>query len=427
MKKILVLILMVAMVLTSCSTKVEPTTQPADTNGTTEEVKEVVLDHAQGVTDTEILVGNNAATSGAFGPVGQPYIDGINAYFSMVNENGGLHGRMIKFIHQDDEFSPEKGKAMYDKLINEDKVFAIVGAFGTPIVGAILEDLKEAGIPSVYFATGMPALYNEDATAEGRNIYPVQPIYTTEGRLLSAWSKGTFGGSKVGVIYSSDDAGKGLYAGITKQASEIGLDVVAEQVAFGAEDVSSAVTKIMSEEVDVVIIASMQNTFLTIAKELGKQGNTKPAITTYVNVGPTFFSQFADDIAGKYDLFGPGWLGADETELADMVKYMAVVNPGNEWGASPYAISGWLAGKFFAEGLKRIPEGQALTWDAYMDALESAPIELGFGSGSKIDYSNGKRYGTETLSLYRFDKNAGPLMAELYKPFMTVEEILAGK
>ncbi|MBN2794539.1 MAG: ABC transporter substrate-binding protein [Clostridia bacterium] len=384
-------------------------------------------DHAQGITDTEILVGNNAATSGVFGPVGQPYIDGLNAYFAMVNDAGGVHGRQIKFLHQDDEFSPEKGKAMYDKLINDDKVFAIVGAFGTPIVGAILEDLKESGIPSVYFATGMPQLYAEDATDYGRNIYPVQPIYTTEGRLFSAWAKGTFEGKKFGVIYSSDDAGKGLFEGITKQAEEIGLEVVAEQVAYGAEDVSAAVTKILSQDVDVVAIASMQNTFLTIAKELGKQGNTSPTLTSYVNVGPTYYSQFAADIEGKYDLYGPGWLGADETELGQMIEWMEVVNPGNEWGPSPYAISGWLAAKFFTEGLRRIPEGDALTWEAFMDAMESKPHDLGFGSGSMIDYADGKRYGTETLSLYRFDQNAGPIMADVFKPFMTVNEILEGK
>jgi len=386
------------------------------------------LKHSQGVSDTEILIGNNAATSGAFGQVGLPYVDGIKAYIEMINEKGGVNGRKIKFLHQDDEMNPEKGKAMYDKLINDDKVFAIVGAFGTPVVGAVLEDFKEAGIPAVYFATGMSALYNENATGSERVIYPIQPIYTTEGRLMSAWAKGTFGGAKVGVIYSSDDAGKGLYTGITKQAEEIGVEVVAEQVPYGAEDVSSSVTKILAADVDVVVIASMQNTFLTIAKELGKQGNTSPTITSYVNVGPTFYSQFADDIAGKYELFGPGWLDITQStgDLELMLEYLEKVTD-QDWGPSAYAISGWLAAKFFVEGLNRIPEGEAITWENYMNAIESSPIDLGFGTGSKIDYSNGKRYGTEVLALYRFNKDAGPAMAEEYKPFLSIKEILEGK
>lgn len=412
---LLMAVVMFSMVMVGCTAK-------------NENVVSGGLKHSQGVSDTQILIGNNAATSGAFGQVGLPYIDGIQAYLEMINESGGVHGRKIVFLHQDDEMNPEKGKAMYDKLINDDKVFAIVGSFGTPVVGAILDDLKDSGIPAVYFATGMSALYNENATGRERGIYPIQPIYTTEGRLFAAWAKGTFNGTKLGVIYSSDDAGKGLYDGITKQAKEIGLEVVAEQVPYGAEDVSSSVTKILSEGVDVVAICSMQNTFLTIAKELGKQGNASPTLTSYVNVGPVFYSQFADDIEGKYELYGPGWLDITQStgDLEQMTTYLKKVS-NQDWGPSAYAISGWLAAKYFVEGLKRIPEGEAITWENYMDALESAPIELGFGTGSFIDYSNGKRYGTETLALYKFDKDAGAGMAVMFKGFMTIEEILSGK
>lgn len=72
---------------------------------------------AQGVTETSIKVGNSIATSGAFAPVGVPFKAGIEAYFKMVNEGGGVKGRKIEYVHQDDEFNPEKGKAILDKLV----------------------------------------------------------------------------------------------------------------------------------------------------------------------------------------------------------------------------------------------------------------------------------------------------------------------
>lgn len=143
---------------------------------------------AQGVTDTTVKVGNTAATSGAFAAVGVPFNAGIEAYFKMVNDAGGVDGRKIEFVHYDDEFDPIKATTFTEQLINDDKVFAIVGHFGTPTIGATLDLLKETGIPAVYFAAGIAALYNEDATSieKGKGLFPVQPIYVTEGRLIVA-------------------------------------------------------------------------------------------------------------------------------------------------------------------------------------------------------------------------------------------------
>src|SRR5690554_4243557 len=90
---------------------------------------------AHGVTDTTIRVGNVAATTGAFAAVGVTFNAGIQAYFKQVNDSGGIDGRTIEFVHYDDEFDPVKGKAFTEQLINDDKVFAIVGHFGTPTIG----------------------------------------------------------------------------------------------------------------------------------------------------------------------------------------------------------------------------------------------------------------------------------------------------
>jgi len=430
MKKLFSIILCVAMIfsLAACTPNTPTSTPtPAATSDQPQTQEPAAVPNSQGVTDTEILIGNCAATSGAFGPVGIPYIFGLEAYVKMINEQGGVNGRTITFIHYDDEMNPEKGKASYDKLINDDKVFAIVGCFGTPVVGAVVPDFKEVGIPAVYFATGMSMLFNENATGADRVIYPVQPIYTTEGILFAAWAQGTFDASKVGIIYSGDDAGKGMYDGLNKKCAELGLELFAEQVPFGAEDVSAAVTKILSQGPDVVVIASMQNTFLTIGKELGKQGNTAPVLTSYVNNGPTYFSQFADDIKGKYEIYSPGWVdiskGGDET--VQMAKYINELSPNEDYSNSPYAMSGWIAAKFFVEGLRRVGD-DPITWENFMDALEESPIEMGFGSGSMIDYSDGKRYGTERLALFRSDM-AFEGAVEMYRDFMTVDEILAAE
>ncbi|GAA0083876.1 ABC transporter substrate-binding protein [Clostridium sp. CTA-7] len=375
---------------------------------------------AQGVTETSIKVGNSIATSGAFAPVGVPFKAGIEAYFKMVNEGGGVKGRKIEYVHQDDEFNPEKGKAILDKLVNDEKVFSIVGHFGTPVVGATLDDLKEIGIPSVYFATGTGILYNENATkGQGDNIFPVQPVYPMEGRIMAAWAKGEFKADKIGVIYTNDDAGKDLVKGVETEAKNMGgIEVISEQVAPGAEDVSSAVTKIKNANVDTVIIAGIQGTFPQIAKELAKQGNTKPAITTYVNVDKTMVEAVKADVAGKFDIYGNAWVDVTTPAMAEFQKWVKETST-QDFSGNAYAMTGWIAADFFVRGLEKV-EGE-LTWENYIKAMEKEPIKNPFGGS--IDFSGGKRLGTQEMSLAKMDLTS-PTGWAPYVGFKSINDIL---
>ena len=372
---------------------------------------------AQGVTDTEIFVANSAATSGAFAPVGVPFNAGIEAYFNKLNDEGGVNGRKIVFKHQDDEFDPVKGKAMLSNFVEDEKVFAIVGHFGTPVVGATLEDLKDLGIPAVYFATGIGQLYNDNATGRDRNIFPVQPIYKTEGQIMVARAVGDFGAEKIGIIYTNDDAGKDILWGVEQKAKELGVEVVAEQVAAGATDVSSAVTTIKNANVDFIVGGAIQATIPTIIKELAAQGVNKDLITTYVNVAPVIAEAVVNEISGNFDVYGNGWVsfeGERANELAVFAEHLP------EYADNAYAMTGWIAAHFFAEGLKRV-EG-TITWDKYMDALESSPIENPFGG--RIDFGNGLRAGTQEMNLSKVKHGNVDGEWETVKPLQSIESIL---
>lgn len=374
---------------------------------------------AQGVTKDTVKVGNSIATSGPLAPVGVPFKAGIQAYFKMVNDNGGVDGREILYVHQDDEFNPEKGKAAVDKMINDEKIFAFVGHFGTPIVGATITDIKEAGIPAVYFATGTGLLYNEKAEGNDRVAYPVQPVYPMEGRIMAAWAKGEFNASKIGVIYTNDDAGKDLLRGIQVEAENMGgLTLVEEQVPPNADDVSAAVTKLKNEDVDFVIIAAIQGTFPQIVKELAKQGVYKPALTTYVNADQRMTAAVAEDVAGSFDIYANAWVDMTKPAINDYREWIAKVSD-EDLSSNAYAMTGWIAAHFFIEGLKRV-EGD-LTWESYMDAIESAPIQNPFGGA--IDFSDGKRLGTQSMALLKMNAEAAAGW-EGFLDFKSLDEIL---
>ncbi len=412
------LVLILTLGTFGCAKPQEAESTDATAEGeTTETVAQVEETWAQGISDTQIIVANSAATSGAFAPVGVPFNAGIESYFKMINAEGGIQGREIIFKHQDDEFDPVKGKAALANFVEDEKVFALVGHFGTPVVAATLDDIKEYGIPAVYFATGIGQLYNDNATDESRGIFPVQPIYKTEGKIMIARAVGDFGAKKIGVIYTNDDAGKDLLWGAEAMASEVGAELVVQQVAAGATDVSSAVTAIKDANVDFIIGAAIQATIPTIIKELAAQNVNKDVITTYVNVSPVIAQGFVNEINGKFDVYGNGWVSFEGDRAKELERF-ATQTP--DYKDNVFAMTGWIAAHFFVEGLKRV-EG-VITWDKYMDALESAPIANPFGG--EIDFTAGKRAGTQEMNLSKVDTtNANGAWIEV-KPLASIDSII---
>ena len=139
-------------------------------------VKQYDGTEVQGISATEILVGNTAATTGSYAVVGVPFNYAIEAVFEEYNEAGGFEGKNIVLQHYDDYFDGAVGKVLTEKLVETDEVFALVGHFGTNTVGATVDYIKEIGIPMVYAATGISDLYQEEAEGYNKAV-PVQPIY----------------------------------------------------------------------------------------------------------------------------------------------------------------------------------------------------------------------------------------------------------
>ena len=96
----------------------------------------------KGITDTEIIVANSAPMSGPYIASGDPMNAGIRSYFDMVNAAGGIDGRKIRFLHQDDGNDPVRGQKLLEHFLSEE-VFAYIGHFGSEVVSATLDRVKE--------------------------------------------------------------------------------------------------------------------------------------------------------------------------------------------------------------------------------------------------------------------------------------------
>jgi len=113
---------------------------------------------AQGVTSDRILLGQAAVFSGPAAQLGIQMRNGIKAYFDHVNEKGGVHGRRLELISEDDFYEASRAPAASKKLIEEHRVFALLGYVGTPTGVVHLPVVTQAKVPLVGMFTGAEAL-----------------------------------------------------------------------------------------------------------------------------------------------------------------------------------------------------------------------------------------------------------------------------
>ena len=359
-------------------------------------------DYVQGVTDDEIVVANTATLYGEFGFTGTSIVVGIQAYFDMVNKSGGIDGRKIRLKHLDDMHDADEARRDFQMLVEKERVFAYVGHFGASVVRETLDDIRQSGIPAVYFATGIEELYVDHAydCSSGANCFPVQPLYVTEGEEMIIRSQEIAGAKKIGILYSSDDTGVDILLGASRKSAELGIEVVKLSLGESPEDKESTIELLKRKNVDMVIIASAQNGFAEIIKLLAKKKLNKPVICSYLNINSASSKELSTYIDNKFDVYANGWINYDSEDSMESLNKTA------EWlgdyAINQYAHCGWIAAHFLCEGLRRLA-GKKVTWKSFRDAMESEPLKNPFGG--YVDYAGGVRKGFSDFYLYKMNGN----------------------
>jgi branched-chain amino acid transport system substrate-binding protein len=104
----------------------------------------------EGVTDTEILLGSHTDLSGIAAIWGVGATEGARMRYDEINEKGGIHGRKIKLVVEDHQYTVPRAISAANKLLNNDKIFAMVGALGTPMNNAVFEAQLPKGVPNIF-------------------------------------------------------------------------------------------------------------------------------------------------------------------------------------------------------------------------------------------------------------------------------------
>ena len=202
-----------------------------------------------GVTDTQVTLGTHTSITG---PIAAYNIipNFTKAYFDHINETeGGVNGRTINYLREDDQYSPSEAVSLTRKLVEQDNIFAMFNALGTPNHLQVIDYLQDNGVPDMFVATGATEWVKDPS--ERPLVFGSNPNYTGEGLAIGKWIVDTMGeDTKVGVLYQNDDFGIDGLAGV-----KLALPVASEQP-YEVTDPSlnSQVDQLKSADVGVVVI-----------------------------------------------------------------------------------------------------------------------------------------------------------------------------
>ncbi len=204
-----------------------------------------------GVSDTEIKIGNVEAYSGpasAYGIIGKTE----DAYFKMINDNGGVNGRKINFISYDDGYSPPKTVEQVRKLIESDEVFLIFNALGTPTQSAVQKYQNTKKVPQLFVATGASKW---DDPKHFPWTMGFQPSYRAEARIFGKYILKEKPNAKIAVFYQNDDFGKDYLAGLKDVLGEKASSLIVAEESYETTEpsIDSHIVKLKGTGADVLV------------------------------------------------------------------------------------------------------------------------------------------------------------------------------
>jgi ABC-type branched-subunit amino acid transport system substrate-binding protein len=319
-----------------------------------------------GVTDDSILVGCSNSFSGPLVYPGTQLVNnGLEAYFGYINDRGGVHGRKIITQYYDDGYKPQNAVANTKRLVEQDKVFAILSSQGTPPVGATIKYLTENKIPLLFPFYGAP-------TPGEKYIFNSFTRYPSQAELVVTWLVKVKGFKRIGMLYQDDSYGYQFRDPANKALEQMGLKKLAVEESYkrGTTDLSAQVAKLRTANLDACLLVATPPPGAAFLKEAHKQGWKD---TKIISSGPLTDEKYINLSGGVGEGIWGLSLWPDPVNSNDpaVVEYREIVEKyGKDRDKTPnrYSLFGYFYAKLFVVGLQRA--GKDLTRESYIAALE---------------------------------------------------------
>jgi branched-chain amino acid transport system substrate-binding protein len=222
-----------------------------------------------------IKIGAIQPISGQIATYGIQTRDAIKMAVAEINDQGGVLGKQLELLVEDDEANPEKTVNAFIKLTAKDKVVGIIGALTSKCSLAITEDAQTQKVILI-----SPASTNDTLTAAGDYIFRACYQDSFQGRVCAQFAVNNLKARRAAILFDiTNDYSKGLMQNFKVRFGALGGQiVVVESYSTGDKDFNAQLTKIKAAKPEVLFLPDYYSTVSLIAKQARNQGMTMPLL-----------------------------------------------------------------------------------------------------------------------------------------------------
>jgi branched-chain amino acid transport system substrate-binding protein len=368
------------------------------------------LAQQQGVTKDEIVLGTIQDLSGPLAAYGKAVRQGMALRVDEINEQGGIHGRKLRLIAEDNGYDPKKAVLAAQKLVNQDKVFIVAGHMGTAQNNAAMPIQFEKNIVNYLPVTAAREMYEP----LNRLKYSFAVTYYDQMRTWLPKLVKDKSAKKVCAIYQDDEFGLEVLRGAEAGLKSIGMEL-AERTSYkrGATDFSSQVAKMKGSGCDLVVLGTIiRETIGTIA-EARKTG-----------FNPTFLGSSAAYTELIHKLGGKAMDGMYATMGAQVPYLDEASQPLRFWatkyktkfGDDPTVFSayGYMIVDTFAQAAQKA--GTNLSTDSFIKAMDASSLPADVFGSAPMTFSATKRLGSDASRLSQIADGKWKVISDYARP-----------
>ncbi len=359
-----------------------------------------------GASDQAVRFGQSAAFSGPAAELGTDMRLGIEAAFAETNKQGGVHGRLLELVSLDDAYEPEAAIVNTRRLIEEDQVFALIGAVGTPTSRSATPVAAEHGVPYVAPFTG--AAFLRDLALD--NVINLRASYDQETEEMVERLTTDLGFERISVMYQDDSFGRAGYRGALQALERRGMEPASLGLyTRNTTAVKSGLLDLQQGDPEAVIVVGAYKPVASLISWARLIGMNTVFITLSFVGSNALADELGSDAPGVYatqvmpfptDITVP----AVEAYLEALREH----DPGAEPGF--VSIEGYLAGRMAIAALEKC--GRALDRDCFLGSFQN--LEAKDLYGFELDFGAFDNQGSDAVFLTVIDDNGQ------YRPIETM-------
>ena len=363
----------------------------------------------QGVSKTEITLGSIQDLSGPIAGFGKQARLGMLLRVDEINEQGGINGRKLKIIVEDSAYDPKKAVLAAQKLVNQDKIFMMLGHIGTAQNLAAMPVQFEKNVINFFPITAAREMYEPFHKLK----YSFAATYFDQMRNAVPKVAKEKGAKKVCTMYQDDEFGLEVLRGAEAGLKAAGMDFV-EKTSYkrGATDFSSQVSKMQASGCDMIVLGTI------IRETIGAIGTARK-----LGYNPTFLGSSAAYTDLIHKLGGPAMNGLYATSTVQN-PYLDDASPAISFWAKKYktkfnedptvfSVYGYNIVDTFAVAAGKA--GTNLSTESFIKAMDTLKIPPDIFGSAEATFSPTKRLGSDASRLSQITDGKWKPVSEYFK------------